>query len=140
MNEDVLPLPAADLCSEEEVSTLVRQFYARVREDDLLGPVFGARVHDWEAHLLHLIDFWSAMLRGTRRFSGTPMPKHMAMDELSAELFERWLLLFRQTTAELGNVPMQRLADSVAARIADTFWRRFQMLRWPTLPAHPGAL
>ena len=29
---------------------------------------------------------------------------------------------------------MQRLADDVATRIADTFWRRFQMLRWPQLP------
>ncbi len=29
---------------------------------------------------------------------------------------------------------MQRLADDVAVRIADTFWRRIQMQRWPELP------
>ncbi|MCW4456355.1 group III truncated hemoglobin [Flavobacterium sp. MXW15] len=136
MPDEGLPQPAADLCSEQEVTALVHRFYARVREDELLGPVFGARVHDWDAHLAQLVDFWSAMLRGTRRFRGAPMPKHMAMDELNAGLFERWLQLFRQTTAELGNAPMQRLADDVAARIADTFWRRFQMLRWPSLPMH----
>ena len=138
MASDVLAQASADLCSETEVSELVRGFYARVREDALLGPVFAARVDDWEAHLLQLIDFWSAMLRGTRRFNGAPMPKHMAMSELSAALFERWLQLFRATTAELGNVPMQRLADDIAARIADTFWRRFRALHWPTLPMHPA--
>ena len=129
-----LPIPSLALCSEQEVTRLVHDFYARVRTEPRLAPVFAARVEHWDAHLAQLVDFWSAMLRGTRRFSGAPMPKHMAMDELDRDLFDRWLLLFRQTTAESGNLPMQRLADDVAARIADTFWRRFQMLRWPQLP------
>lgn len=129
-----LPTPSPALCSEQEVTRLVHDFYARVRAEPRLAPIFAARVEHWEAHLAQLVDFWSAMLRGTRRFSGAPMPKHMAMDELDRDLFDRWLLLFRQTTAESGNPPMQRLADDVAARIADTFWRRFQMLRWPQLP------
>lgn len=129
-----LPTPALALCSEQEVTRLVHDFYARVRLEPRLAPMFAARVEGWDAHLAQLVDFWSAMLRGTRRFSGAPMPKHMAMDELDKDLFDRWLQLFRQTTAESGNVPMQRLADDVAARIADTFWRRFQMLRWPNLP------
>jgi hemoglobin len=129
----VLPTASAALCSEQDVIRLVHDFYARVREEPRLGPVFTARIHDWGAHLAQLVDFWSAMLRGTRRFSGTPMPKHMAMDELDRDLFDRWLALFRLTTAECGNPAMQRLADDVAERIADTFWRRFQMLRWPQL-------
>lgn len=129
-----LPTPSLDLCSEQEVTRLVHHFYARVRDEPRLAPVFTARVHDWDAHLAQLVDFWSAMLRGTRRFNGAPMPKHMAMDELDRDLFDRWLQLFRQTTAECANPPMQRLADDVATRIADTFWRRFQMLRWPQLP------
>lgn len=128
------PTPSLDLCSEQEVTRLVHDFYARVRDEPRLAPVFTARVHDWDAHLAQLVDFWSAMLRGTRRFNGAPMPKHMAMDELDRDLFDRWLQLFRQTTAECANPPMQRLADDVATRIADTFWRRFQMLRWPQLP------
>jgi len=133
MNEERLPQPALDLCSEEEIDRLVRHFYGRVREDDMLGPVFEAHVHDWEEHMLHLVDFWSALLRGTRRFRGAPVQKHMVIDELREELFERWLVLFRQTTAELGNPPMQRLADDAAERIAENFWRRFQMSRWPSL-------
>lgn len=134
LSEIPLPTPSLALCSEQEVTRLVHDFYARVREEPRLAPIFTARVEHWDAHLAQLVDFWSAMLRGTRRFSGAPMPKHMAMDELDRDLFDRWLQLFRQTTAESGNVPMQRLADDVATRIADTFWRRFQMLRWPQLP------
>ena len=135
-----LPVASLELCSEEEVTRLVHDFYARVREEERLGPVFEGHVHDWPSHLAQLVDFWSAMLRGTRRFKGAPMPKHMAMDELDRDLFDRWLALFRQTTAEGGNLRMQRLADDVAERIADTFWRRFQMLRWPSLPmaGRPG--
>lgn len=70
---------------------LVHRFYARVRKDPLLGPVFARHVPDWDAHLAHLVDFWSALLRGTRRFSGAPMPKHMALPGLQPALFRRWL-------------------------------------------------
>jgi|GEM_PF-6359100 len=56
------------------------------------------------------------------------------MDHLDRDLFDRWLVQFRLTTAESGNVPMQQLADDVARRIGDTIWRRYQMLRWPQIP------
>ena len=125
-----LPTPSLELCGEQEVTRLVHDFYARVREEPRLAPVFTARVHDWDVQLAQLVDFWSAMLRGTRRFSGSPMSKHMAID-LDKDLFDRWLVLFHRTTAECGNPPMQALADDVAKRIAETFWRRYQMLRWP---------
>jgi len=129
-----LPEASPDLCSEQEVTRLVHDFYARVRDEPRLGPVFTAHVHDWDAHLAQLVDFWSALLRGTRRFQGSPMSKHMAIDAMDRDLFARWLVLFRQTSAESGNEGMQRLADDIAARIADTFWKRYQMLRWPQVP------
>ncbi len=129
------PLPQASpsLCSEDEVMRLVHDFYARVREDPRLGPVFTEHVADWPGHLAQLVDFWSALLRGTRRFQGSPMSKHMAIDAMDRDLFDRWLALFRLTTAECGNTEMQRLADDIAVRIAGTFWKRYQMLRWPTV-------
>jgi len=134
---DALPLPGPELCSEDDVTALVAAFYRRVRADAELAAVFAAHIEDWDAHLLQLGDFWSAMLRGTRRFRGAPMPKHMAMRELNAALFQRWLALFRATTAELDNAPMRVLADDIAARIADTFWRRHQMSWQPFEPAMP---
>jgi len=114
-------------CSEAEVIALVQRFYAKVRTDALLGPIFNHHIHDWDAHLAHLTDFWSAMLRGTRRFSGAPMPKHMALPGLNPDLFRRWLTLFGQTTTELGNPDLKAAADARAALIAERFWQRYQV-------------
>lgn len=119
-------VPGPGLCSEEEVTRLVHAFYARVRADPLLGPVFEAHVDDWPAHLATLVDFWSAMLRGTRRFSGAPVQRHNALPGLDAAMFDRWLALFATTTAELGNPAMQQLADEMATRVAGTLLARYR--------------
>lgn len=125
--------PNVNVCSEEEIELLVRRFYAQVREDPVLGPVFAARVDDWESHLLLLMDFWSTMLRGTSRFSGAPMPKHLAIPGLQWPMFQRWLQLFEQTTAELGNPQMKQLADAAAHRVATAIWRRYSAPAFPVL-------
>lgn len=118
--------PGPGLCSEEEVAQLVHVFYGRVREDAVLGPIFARHVDDWPAHLATLVDFWSALLRGTRRFSGTPVQRHNALPGLDEALFERWLALFRQTTAGLGNPGLQQVADECALRIAATLLARYR--------------
>jgi hemoglobin len=120
------PLPGPDLCTEAEVTRLVHEFYALVRLDPMLGPIFNEHVADWPAHLDLLVDFWSAMLRGTRRFRGAPMSKHLALPGLSQELFGQWLRLFHQVTATLGNAAMQAQADDMAERVAGTFWQRYR--------------
>lgn len=118
--------PGPGLCTEEEVTRLVHGFYAQVQEDPLLGPVFQAHVDDWPAHLSLLVDFWSAMLRGTRRFRGAPVQKHLVLPGLDKTMFDRWLALFHGTTAGLGNPSMQREADAMARRIAGVFWDRYR--------------
>lgn len=126
-----LPTPGPFLCTEEEVGQLVHRFYARVREDPLLGPVFDAHVHDWPGHLATLADFWSAMLRGTRRFQGAPVTRHMAIPGMTEAMFLRWLDLFAQTTAESGNRGLQEVADHAAERVAGNFWHRYQVQNQP---------
>lgn len=115
------------ICSEDEVIALVHRFYARVRADDALAPIFDRHIHDWDAHLANMVDFWSATLRGTRRFRGAPLGKHMALPGLKPALFRRWLELFGQTTTELGNRRLKREADERAAAIALRFWERYQV-------------
>mgnify|MGYP001187414971 FL=1 len=78
-----------------------------------------------------MTNFWSAQLRGTSRFRGAPMPKHIALPDLRAELFERWLQLFRQTTEELGNSTLQLHANSIAGFIATRLWQGYQMNNYP---------
>jgi len=118
------PRVATELCSEDEIVRLVHAFYARVRADALLGPVFETHVADWPAHLAVLVDFWSAMLRGTRRFRGAPVTRHRALPPLSPAMYARWLALFAQTTAESGNPALQAEADDAARRMARTLQAR----------------
>ena len=62
---------------EAAIEACVRNFYAKGRNDDLLGPVFNSTVADWERHLKRIQDFWSRTLLGTARYSGHPYPAHM---------------------------------------------------------------
>ncbi len=44
---------------EAALERLIPLFYARVREDDELGPVFNDAIADWPEHLYKLVAFWS---------------------------------------------------------------------------------
>ncbi|MBK9662201.1 MAG: group III truncated hemoglobin [Nitrosomonas sp.] len=131
MNQSPFPIPNPNLYTEEEVAQLVHQFYAKARKDPGLGPIFEAHVIDWDAHFVQMTNFWSAQLRGTSRFRGAPMQKHIVLPDLTAELFERWLQLFKQTTEELGNPNLQQHANAVATFIAGRLWQGYQMNNYP---------
>ncbi len=120
-----------DICDEAEVTQLVHGFYAKVRDDPTLGPLFDTHITDWDHHLAKMVDFWSSTLRGTRRYRGTPMPKHAALPDLDVHLFEHWLSLFRETTLALGNPSLRARADELAERIAQSLWYGYQMSREP---------
>jgi len=122
-------MPTADLCTEEEIIQLVNSFYESIRKDGVLGPIFNQHVNDWDTHLSTMVDFWSSTLRGSSRFSGAPLPKHTALPGLSSDLFERWLMLFRQTTDALPNTALGHRASELARRIAQSLWHGYQMSR-----------
>lgn len=138
MNQSPFPSPNPNLYSEEEVSTLVHEFYAKARKDPGLGPIFEAHVIDWDAHFVQMTNFWSAQLRGTSRFRGAPMPKHIVLPDLTAELFLRWLALFKQTTHEMDNPALEAHANAVATFIANRLWQGYQMSHYPD--RYPEAL
>ena len=115
------------LCTEQEIRALVHDFYDDVRQDEVLGPFFNSRIHDWDAHLAKLVDFWSSILLRTGRFTGAPMPLHAAMPGLSAELFQRWLAAFYASNARQPNQAMAAQANAMAERIAQSLWMGYQM-------------
>ncbi len=120
-----------DLCTEEEITTLVHGFYDRVRADAMLGPVFDAHIDDWDRHLAIMVRFWSSLLLGSGTYSGTPMPKHVALPGLNAQMFQQWLALFHDTTQELPNRPFAERAEEFAQRIARSLWFGYQMNHEP---------
>ncbi|MEI4264057.1 group III truncated hemoglobin [Roseovarius sp. D0-M9] len=84
---------------EALLRTLVHSFYARVRDDDILGPIFSARITDWEPHLERMVAFWSSVALMTGHYHGRPVPAHTPLP-IEAEHFDRWLQLFRETAQE----------------------------------------
>lgn len=78
------------------IERLVRRFYDRVRADALLGPVFAARITDWEPHLARMFAFWSSVALHTGAYHGNPMGRHLPLP-VDARHFDRWLALFAET-------------------------------------------
>jgi len=85
---------------EAMIARLVDGFYAKVRADALLRPVFEARIADWEPHLEQMRLFWSSVALMSGVYHGRPMPKHLPLP-VDARHFDRWLELFRETAREL---------------------------------------
>jgi hemoglobin len=80
---------------------LVHRFYAKVRRDPELGPIFNAAVADWDEHLAKLTDFWSSVMLTSGRYKGNPVAVHARQPAIAPSHFERWLALFRVTCAEI---------------------------------------
>jgi hemoglobin len=98
---------------------LVHAFYARVRADPQLGPIFDAAIGDrWDAHLVKLADFWSSVMLMTGRFKGAPMAVHAALPRAEPADFARWLALFRQTAHEICPAEAAALFCAKAEMIA----------------------
>ncbi|RTZ40678.1 group III truncated hemoglobin [Candidimonas sp. SYP-B2681] len=121
----------SELCTEEEITTLVYGFYARIRADTMLGPVFNSHINDWDKHLTIMVQFWSSLLLGAGSYTGTPMPKHVALPGLSANMFRQWLALFHETTQALPNRHLAARAEEYAQRIARSLWFGYQMNNEP---------
>ncbi len=86
--------------TEAMIERLVHAFYDKVRADEVLAPVFDARIHDWALHLAQMCAFWSSVALMTGRYHGTPMVKHMPLP-VDAGHFDRWLALFEATAHEV---------------------------------------
>lgn len=85
---------------EAMIARVVARFYARVREDAVLGPIFGARVEDWEKHEAKIATFWSSVMLGTGTYHGRPMPAHAPLPASGAH-FDHWLKLFGECAREV---------------------------------------
>lgn len=116
---------------EAMIRAVVDHFYARARRDDVIGPVFNRIIPDseWPAHLAKIADFWSSMLLGTGRYDGRPMPKHMAIPDLSDAHFIRWLRLFRETVEQICPPDIAALFVERSERIGNSFRMNIYMRR-----------
>jgi len=90
-----------DVENFEDIQIFVNAFYAKVQQDELLGPVFALRIKatDWPKHLRRMYAFWNAVLFFQPTYKGNPFVKHMALP-INNVHFTRWLNLFTNTIDE----------------------------------------
>ena len=85
-----------DVNGLDDIKTFVNEFYGKVQQDDLIGPVFSLAVSDWTPHLEKMYQFWNAALFSVPGFKGNPFAKHAPL-AIEQEHFDRWLVLFKET-------------------------------------------
>lgn len=113
-------LEAAQI-DDEALERLVEEFYARVRRDAELGPIFNNAIDDWPEHLERLAAFWSSVMLTSGRYKGNPMAAHLKhVTEITPELFDRWLGLWTQTTNELMEPAAAAALQAKAGRISES--------------------
>lgn len=108
--------------TDASIEALVYGFYAKVRADPALGPVFEqALAGRWEAHLPKMVRFWSGVLLGTGAYLGNPMGAHKALPPFPEALFDRWLALFADQLTETFELGPAAVISEKAQRMARAF-------------------
>jgi len=106
---------------DESLARLVDAFYARVRADAALGPIFDDAIDDWPEHLEKLAAFWSSVMLTSGRYKGQPVPAHVRHKaRITPALFDRWLALWAEVTGELMVPEAAAALQERAGRIAQS--------------------
>ena len=110
------------------ISRLIKWFYARVRFEPDLEPIFNEHVEKWSEHLETLIDFWCTQVGGPATYR-SGMGRHFKL-QLGPEHFGTWLRVWEQNCRDLLQereaAEMIRLAHSIADDLQRMIARRSQ--------------
>lgn len=111
--------------SRRDVNDLVNAFYAKIRKDELLGPIFNRHIaaQKWPEHLEKLTDFWETNLFGVMKFKGNPTLKHIQVDAnlehtIEPLHFEKWLKIWFETINENFEGELALRAQESARKMA----------------------
>lgn len=111
-----------DIEALEDIKKVVNDFYGKVRQDKLLGPVFEAKIGDnWDHHLDKMYRFWqTVLLEEGKTYFGNPFMKHARLP-LSSGHFEKWLQLWEETLRENYQGPKTEEALLRAQKMGHVF-------------------
>jgi len=110
-----------DILSLDDIKRLVDTFYAKVREDKILAPIFNERIQNrWPEHLAKMYTFWQTILLNEHTYFGSPFPPHAQLP-IDHKHFERWLGLFNETVDDLFDGQIAKEAKWRARKMAQMF-------------------
>ena len=104
--------------TKADVELLVRTFYDRVLQDDLLAPHFAGV--DFEAHFPRMFAFWNFILLDEAGFTGNVFDKHVHLN-IDERHFKQWLHIFHATVNDLFEGDKAELAKQRADVLGFTF-------------------
>jgi hemoglobin len=112
---------AREIQTINEITLLVNQFYKKVQEDELLGPIFEKVINgNWEPHLEKMYRFWETVLLNNHTYHGSPFAPHAKLP-IGADHFKRWLKLFLETVDENFSGEKAKEAKWRAEKMAEMF-------------------
>jgi len=111
-------IPPRFAITPHEIDAVVITFYQRVRNHEMLGPVFFESLppmgNVWQAHEEKIAAFWRNAILFERSYNGNPQRTHQMREGVMPEHFAVWLGLFDEVLNE-KLTPDQAAAWSVLA-------------------------
>lgn len=105
----------------EDIRQMVDTFYAEMRGDALLGPIFEGVIQGrWPAHLDKMYRFWQTVLLTEHTYTGSPFAPHAFMP-IDREHFERWVGIFNRNIDEQFAGEKAEEAKWRATKMAEIF-------------------
>lgn len=113
----------------DDVKLLVDTFYGKVREDEMLAPIFNERIGDrWPQHMEKMYTFWQTVLLKEHTYYGSPFVPHANLP-VEKEHFEQWMALFTATLNELFVGEKAEEARWRAGKMAEMFHYKIDFYR-----------
>ena len=118
-----------DIEDLEDIKTFVDAFYAKIRADELLAPVFALKIasSEWDKHLQRMYNFWNTVLFFQRSYKGNPFSKHTQLP-IEYQHFTQWILLFETTIDEHFKGDKANEVKSRANKMASMFLSKLAYL------------
>lgn len=89
-----------EITNLDDIKLLVDTFYGRIRENELLAPIFNAVISDrWPQHLEKMYRFWQTVLLDEHTYYNSPFPPHAKLP-IAQNHFDTWLQLWHLTIDE----------------------------------------
>jgi hemoglobin len=118
-----------DIQNMDDIRLLVDSFYSKIREDELLSPIFNEKIGDkWPIHLAKMYSFWQSILLDEPTYSGRPFPPHAKLP-VSKDHFDRWLQLFAMTINEYFKGPKADEAIWRSGKMAELFLHKIEFIK-----------
>ena len=103
--------------SAEDIERVTTAFYAKVRANETLAPIFAEHVQNWPTHEAKIAGFWRNAILLERSYAGNPMQIHKAAGNVRAEHFPIWLALFDEVLEQNLTPEIARAWSTLAHRI-----------------------